>query len=73
MRLPWLEKYIVAELLKASADNIEKSNITTLALEKLYKNRYLNENWDYFTNRVIGVLNDAITETRVAKQWTHKI
>ena len=72
MRLPWLEKVVVMELIKASEGKIEKLNWMTTLLEKLYKNKPLRDNWIKFIDNLISILIDATVEARVARQWTHK-
>lgn len=50
---------------------IQKKNIMTKFLEKIYKQKEFKDNWPTVCNGVIELLNDAVDEAKTARMWTH--
>lgn len=60
---------VLAKTLVSLVGRIEKMNLTTKALEKLWKNEKCRLIWPSLINTAISFFNDCIKECQEARSW----
>ena len=65
----WLKAYVMQMIFKDGLKEVEKLNLTTKALEMMYKQKLLKDSWQDVTDSIIALLNDCVDEVRQAKKW----
>jgi hypothetical protein len=67
----WLITLALTWLFQDGLKEVEKQNLTTKALEILYKQPDLKKNWKMVCQGISELLADASQEAQTAKGWTH--
>lgn len=64
-----IRNWVISKIFIDGFKHIEKQNFMLKALDACYKRKELKTVWGAFTDSVIGLLEDAIDETKQAKKW----